>query len=108
MLANIKSRPLQSAKSCLLAPRLTGWSVSLPYLQGKATDYVVGFNDLGGSDDFPTSVLAARLAAGGLIFEDASTAAAARAAAGQQQQPQRTLRQGGAQRTESDEDSDFD
>ena len=28
---------------------------------GKTVDYVVGFQDLGGVDDFPTSVLEARL-----------------------------------------------
>lgn len=27
---------------------------------GKTVDYVVGFADLGGADDFPTSALAAR------------------------------------------------
>lgn len=27
---------------------------------GKVTDYIVGFDDLGGSDSFPTSALAAR------------------------------------------------
>ena len=66
----------------------------------KTVDYVVGFDDMGGKDDFPTSVLAARLCAAGLLFEDA--AAAAKPA------PSRGLRQGGFQRTASDEDSDFD
>lgn len=28
---------------------------------GKAVDYVVGFQELGGADDFPTSALEARL-----------------------------------------------
>lgn len=47
-----------------LADRLKIWM--LPTLaivkSGKATDYVVGFNELGGSDDFPTSALEARCA----------------------------------------------
>lgn len=50
-------------------------------------------------------VLAARLAAAGAVFEDALPAARQGAAEAQQ----RTMRQGGRpQRTESDEDSDFD
>ena len=31
---------------------------------GKTVDYVVGFADLGGADDFPTSALAARCGRG--------------------------------------------
>ena len=49
-------------------------------------------------------VLAARLAAAGAIFEDALPAPQQAAAEVQQ----RTLRQGGVRRSESDEDSDFD
>ena len=66
----------------------------------KTTDYVVGFDEFGGKDDFPTAALAQRLCSAGLLFEDA--AAAAKPA------PSKTLRTGGFKRTESDEDSDFD
>lgn len=68
----------------------------------KTVDYVVGFDDMGGRDDFSTEVLAARLAAQGLINEPDSTYG--RLAAGHK----RNLRQGGPQRGDSDEDSDFD
>ena len=36
----------------------------------KTTDYVAGFDELGGTDDFPTDRLAQRLAHAGLIFEN--------------------------------------
>ena len=62
------------------------------------------------SDDFPTSVLETRLVAAGALFEDATAPGAVRVggSGGAQQQQQRSMRQGGPQRTESDEDSDFD
>ena len=53
---------IQAEKSPFLTERLRVWM--LPTLAlvklGKTVDYVVGFADLGGSDDFPTSALAAR------------------------------------------------
>jgi hypothetical protein len=51
-------------------------------------------------------VLAARLAAAGAIFEEAAAPGAPRQQAADMQQ--RTMRQGGRKRSESDEDSDFD
>jgi hypothetical protein len=71
----------------------------------KTVDYVVGFNDLGGTDDFATEVLAARLAAAGVLHE----ADGAGYGRGRPAQPQRSVRHGGApRRGDSDEDSDFD
>ena len=57
------TRPqIQAEKSPFLTERLRVWM--LPTLAlvrlGKTVDYVVGFADLGGADDFPTSALAAR------------------------------------------------
>ncbi|KAL6770507.1 hypothetical protein ACKKBF_B31515 [Auxenochlorella protothecoides x Auxenochlorella symbiontica] len=94
-------------KAPFLTDRLKIWM--LPTLaivkSGKATEYVVGFNELGGSDDFPTSALEARLAAAGAISEDVHHN---KAAGVQREGTERTVRRGGRQRTDSDEDSDFD
>jgi len=55
-------RQINAEKSPFLTERLRVWM--LPTLAlvklGKTVDYVVGFADLGGSDDFPTAALAAR------------------------------------------------
>jgi hypothetical protein len=40
--------------------------------KGKVADYVVGFDDLGGEDDFPTEVLEWRIACQGMINVDYS------------------------------------
>lgn len=69
----------------------------------KTVDYVVGFDELGGKDDFPTEALAERLARVEMINDDG--AARQRAA---QQAPQTSIRAGFNNRTGSDEDSDFD
>ena len=55
---------------------------------------------------FAAEVLAARLAAVGAIFEEAAAPGAPRQQAADTQQ--RTMRQGGRKRADSDEDSDFD
>lgn len=72
----------------------------------KVIDYVVGFDDLGGVDDFETSTLAMRLSAGGFIFEDDNSRKP------QQSNIRKTVRTATDhsvyKRTESDEDSDFD
>ena len=71
----------------------------------KVIDYVVGFDDLGGSDGFTTEQLAERLARADAIRYDPVGAARP----GQQQQ-QSSIRKGGqfSHKTASDEDSDFD
>eukprot|EP00887_Chlorella_sp_A99_P000034 scaffold16.g34.t1 len=78
------------------------------FIDGVAKDRVVGFEALGGKDDFPTAALERKLLAAGVVLppppraddSDDEAAAAAR----------RTVYRGGAMagQTESDEDSDFD
>ena len=72
----------------------------------KTTDYVVGFDELGGVDDFQTSTLAVRLVNAGIIFEnDEYTSKPAKTIS-------KSVRSSSDHkkytRTESDEDSDFD
>jgi len=89
------------------AERLKLWMLPTVAIikEEKTTDYIVGLDELGGKEDFDPAVLEARLVAAGAIFEDTLlrpppvTAGAAQ---------HRTVRKGGPQRTESDEDSDFD
>lgn len=70
----------------------------------KVLDYVVGFDDLGGRDDFTTEALADRLAAVDVIKQDEVAAAAAR----QRQQQRHAIRGGIYQKDADDEDSDFE
>ncbi|EFN51665.1 hypothetical protein CHLNCDRAFT_54929 [Chlorella variabilis] len=97
---------VHAEKAPFLTERLKIWMLPTVAVikHEKTTDYVVGLDELGGGEDFSTEVLAARLAAAGAIFEDALPAPQQAAAEVQQ----RTLRQGGVRRSESDEDSDFD
>ena len=69
----------------------------------KVEDYVVGFDAVGGKDDFETSTLANHLANGGMLDIDYP---AARPAG--QEGSQKNIRKGGFQKTGSDEDSDFE
>ena len=71
----------------------------------KTVDYIVGFDDLGGSDDFTTDVLEGRIAAAGVIQESASAAMRHLAAV---QNKQTSSVRASTIRTDSDEDSDFD
>ncbi|KAK9820972.1 hypothetical protein WJX81_003934 [Elliptochloris bilobata] len=100
---------IHAEKSPFLTERLRVWM--LPTLAlvklGKTVDYVIGFADLGGSDDFPTSSLAARLAAAGLLTEASDEYGGGRAGGSGKLDAQRSVRHGG-RRGESDEDSDFD
>lgn len=100
---------VHAEKAPFLTERLKVWM--LPTLaiikHEKTTDYVVGLDELGGSEDFPLEVLEQRLVAAGAIFEDAMPAVGG-AGAGREPVQQRTMRKGGPQKTESDEDSDFD
>ena len=72
----------------------------------KTTDYVVGFDELGGTDTFPTQALADRLAHAELIFSDSVTAP--RSSAIGSQQGKSSVRKGFTfEKTVSDESSDF-
>lgn len=97
---------INAEKSPFLVEKLKIWMLPTLALvkHEKVVDYVVGFDDLGGKDDFPTEVLAARLASVEAIkWEGVAPARAASDA------PQRAMRSGiYTGRTESDEDSDFD
>lgn len=64
----------------------------------------MGFDDLGGKDDFASEALEERLAAADVLKLSEGPLAAAR----QQQQQQRSVRSGIYQRASDDEDSDFD
>lgn len=76
----------------------------LSFVDGIAVDRVVGFDELGGKDDFPTSRLEARLEKGGAVLPIVKESEEDR------EEAVRTMRQGFNQlrKTESDEDSDFD
>jgi hypothetical protein len=76
----------------------------LPLRFLQVVDYVVGFDDLGGKDDFTTEELADRLARADVIKQDAAGAAARQ----QQQHQRKTIRSGIYQKDEDDEDSDFE
>jgi hypothetical protein len=71
----------------------------------KIVDYVVGFDELGGKEDFTTDSLAMRLGGAGVLnCEEPSQFAKQR-----QQEQGRSVRKGlHYQNTGSDEDSDFD
>ncbi|KAK2080214.1 hypothetical protein QBZ16_000067 [Prototheca wickerhamii] len=96
---------LNAEKSPFLTDRLKIWMLpTLAVVQsGKVTEYVVGFDDLGGAADFDTATLEARLTVLGAIHEDRRPAPVAT------EQNVRSVRRGGPPRkTDSDEDSDFD
>jgi len=100
---------LNAEKAPFLTDRLKIWMLpTLALIKNeKTTDYVVGFDELGGVDDFQTETLAMRLVAGGIIFEsdDYKPQAASEG-------PARSIRSAtdfrNYKKTESDEDSDFD
>ncbi len=95
---------VHAEKSPFLTERLK--VVVLPTLalikHEKVMDYIVGFDPLGGSDDFSTATLEAVLAAKGMLNQDKTKAAP------KQQQPSRSIRQSSHAQHDSDEDSDFD
>ncbi|GBF91865.1 hypothetical protein Rsub_04970 [Raphidocelis subcapitata] len=96
---------VNAEKSPYLTEKLKVWMLpTLALIKNeKVVDYVVGFDDLGGKDDFATEALEERLAAAdALKLSDAPIAAA------RQQQQQRSVRSGIYQRASDDEDSDFD
>ena len=63
----------------------------------------VGFDELGGKDDFALSQLEARLVRGGILDEDGDEGKRQR-----QVNPSRNVRAGGVRPSMSDEDSDFE
>jgi thiol-disulfide isomerase/thioredoxin len=71
------------------------------FIDGVAGDRIVGFEELGGKDDFTTERLENRLIKGGTVKPAPVVI---------DEQPTRTMRQGFnvLKQTESDEDSDFD
>eukprot|EP00878_Enallax_costatus_P026525 GHUV01028470.1.p1 GENE.GHUV01028470.1~~GHUV01028470.1.p1 ORF type:complete len:145 (+),score=42.59 GHUV01028470.1:184-618(+) len=97
---------INAEKSPYLTDKLKIWMLpTLALIKSeKVLDYVVGFDDLGGRDDFSTEALADRLAAVDVIKQDEVAAAAAR----QRQQQRHTIRSGLYQKDADDEDSDFD
>jgi len=96
---------INAEKSPFLTERLKIWMLpTLSLIKNeKVEDYVVGFDAVGGKDDFETSALANHLANGGMLDIDYP---AAKAPTGQEQR--RNMRKGGFQKTGSDEDSDFE
>merc|ERR1712093_658682 len=59
---------IDAEKSPFLTERLKVFMLPTLALvnKGQVVDYVVGFDDMGGEDDFPTEALAARLSAAGV------------------------------------------
>lgn len=74
----------------------------------KVVDYVVGFDQLGGRDDFTTDALRARLQAAGLLAEGGAGPGGRPGGGGAGAGAGRSMRQGGGGRDAGDEDSDFD
>ncbi len=102
-------RPLQidAEKSPFLVEKLKIWMLpTLALIRSEKTvDYLVGFDELGGRDDFTTDVLRTRLAAAGVVnYEGGGGGPRAGAPAA----APRNMRSGAAQRGDGDEDSDFD
>jgi len=95
---------INAEKSPYLTEKLKIWMLPTLALikNGKVEDYVVGFDPVGGKDDFETEVLEDRLAKSEIIDMDYARHRP------QQTQASKSVRKGGFQKTESDEDSDFD
>lgn len=72
---------------------------------GKAEDYVVGFDELGGKDDFGTEVLEERLARTGVIFADGMSGDGAGKRRGKPEE-KRSIRQGRRDDGSDDDDDD--
>jgi hypothetical protein len=92
---------IDAEKSPFLVERLKIWMLpTLALIKNEKTvDYVVGLDELGGTDDFKTDTLRARLAAAGVLNYDGGGVRRA-------PPPQRSVRAGA--RGPEDEDSDFD
>ena len=94
---------INAEKSPFLTERLKIWMLpTLALIKNeKVEDYVVGFDAVGGKDDFETSMLACHLSNGGMIDPDSAPPPPA-------SDQQKKVRKGGFQKTGSDEDSDFE
>lgn len=101
--ASCNAAQINAEKSPFLTEKLKIWMLpTLALIKNeKVEDYVVGFQDLGNSDEFETELLAERLAKSEMIDYDFPRLRP-------QQATQAKVRKGGFQKTESDEDSDFD
>jgi hypothetical protein len=69
----------------------------------KVNEYIVGFDEFGGKDDFPTEDLANRLVKGGMLTDDSMMA---EAIAKSVKKP--SVRKGEYMKSASDEDSDLE
>jgi len=102
---------INAESSPFLCEKLKIWmlpTLSL-VLDGKIIDYIVGFDDMGGSDDFTTTELASsmRNRAENILFPEKDDYSASQAL----DRPENTnLRAGNAMswKTSEDEDSDFE
>lgn len=95
---------IDAEKAPFLVERLKIWMLPTLALvkRQKTVDYVVGFDDLGGKDDFTTEMLAERLRRSGLLHQDSEPARSV-----SQNAP--AVRQSAHSRpVDSDEDSDFE
>lgn len=107
---------INAEKSPYLTDKLKVWMLpTLALIRNeKVVDYVVGFDELGGKDDFSTEALEERLAAADAVkLSDApggsAAAAAGRAAGGGGGKQRGAIRSGFSyQKGSDDEDSDFD
>merc|ERR1711939_1208253 len=70
-------------------------------IKGQVADHIVGFDDMGGGDDFPTEALAARLGKAGVITYDGGDVSAP------PPQPGKGKGYVGHRRTKGDSDSDL-
>ncbi|CAD7698430.1 unnamed protein product [Ostreobium quekettii] len=97
---------INAEKSPYLTDKLKIWMLPTLALikNGKTVDYVVGFDELGGTDSFPTQVLADRLARSEVVFQE--SVAAPLGAGSRDAKP--AVRKGFTfEKTGSDESSDF-
>ena len=111
-----KFAKIDAEKSPFLTERLKIWMLPTLALikREKILDYVVGFDDVGGTDDFPTEHLRLLLANKGLINYEGGDDADANprvskksTVASSSREDKRNVRKGGV-RDDDDEDSDFD
>lgn len=98
---------IEAEKAPFLAERLKIWMLPTIALvkNEKTTDYIVGLDEMGGIEDFDTSLLESRLIEAGVLFERrVSKPLSSNKLAKDTTAPIRK----GIKMTESDEDSDFD
>ena len=102
---------ISSSGQTYLTEKLQIWMLPTLALirKEKVIDYICGFDDFGGKDDFKTEVLACRLANQAMIEYEGGDEdyGAVQQSAPQEQRSVRTSNWRAMQRTESDEDSDF-